>query len=256
MIYINIIIPAKPFLQPLQVYKVALYALGFTDGLDGKESACNAGDPGSISGSGRSPGGGHSNPLLYSCLENPVDREAWLAAVHKVAESWTRLKRLNSSLRGILVYNIWLQMLDGIFYVLRGILRRTPVGIQASGMAGSREPMCPLSFPVVYFPLKSSSAHVKTKMDIGICGHTQVLQLSVLEEKVRDLSLAPTQPSSPFFKPHGGLWLPHSWGQSLQTRVFLCVMSGHAWTISSHLWQSIRTTQNGRSSFLVKAMRS
>ena len=64
MIYINIIIPAKPFLQPLQVYKVALYALGFTDGLDGKESACNAGDPGSISGSGRSPGEG--NPIFLS----------------------------------------------------------------------------------------------------------------------------------------------------------------------------------------------
>ena len=71
MIYINIIILAKPFLQPLQVYKVALYALGFTDGLDGKESACNAGDPGSISGLGISLGGGHGNPLQYSCLENP-----------------------------------------------------------------------------------------------------------------------------------------------------------------------------------------
>ena len=40
----------------------------------GKESACDAGDPGSISGSGRSPGGGHGNPLQYSCLENPMDR--------------------------------------------------------------------------------------------------------------------------------------------------------------------------------------
>lgn len=73
--------------------------------------------------------------------------------------------------------------------------------------------------------------------------------------EIRDLCLPPTQPSSPFFKHHGGLWLSHSWGQSLQTRVFLCVMSGHAWTISAHLWQSIRTTQNGRSSFLVKTMR-
>ena len=71
MIYINIIIPAKPFLQPLQVYKVALYALGFTDGLDGKESACNVGEVGLIPGLGRSPGEGHGNPLQYSCLENP-----------------------------------------------------------------------------------------------------------------------------------------------------------------------------------------
>ena len=60
---------------------------------------------------------------------------------------------------------------------------RMPVGIQASGMAGSREPVCPLLFLVVYFPLRSSSAHVKTKMDIRICGHTEVLELSVLEEK-------------------------------------------------------------------------
>ena len=45
--------------------------LGFPGGSDGKESGCNAGDLGLISGSGRSPGGGHGNPLQYSCLENP-----------------------------------------------------------------------------------------------------------------------------------------------------------------------------------------
>ena len=44
---------------------------------DGKESACNVGDPGSISGLGRSPGEGNGNPLQYSCLENPVDRGGW-----------------------------------------------------------------------------------------------------------------------------------------------------------------------------------
>ena len=51
----------------------------------GKEPACNAGDTrdmGSIPGLGRSPGGGHGNPLQYSCLENPVDRRAWWAIVH------------------------------------------------------------------------------------------------------------------------------------------------------------------------------
>ena len=57
----------------------------------GKEPACNAGDMGSIAGSGRSPGGGHGNPLQYSCLENPRDRGAWWAAVHGVAKSRTRL---------------------------------------------------------------------------------------------------------------------------------------------------------------------
>ena len=52
-----------------------------------KESACNAGDPSLIPGSTRSPGEGDSNPLQYSCLENPVNRGAWRAAVHRVAQS-------------------------------------------------------------------------------------------------------------------------------------------------------------------------
>ena len=59
-----------------------------------KVSACNAGDPGSIPGSGRSPGGGHGNPLQYSCLENPMDRGAWWVIVHRVTKRQTRLKRL------------------------------------------------------------------------------------------------------------------------------------------------------------------
>ena len=56
--------------------------------------ACDAedvGDMGSIPGSGRSPGGGHGNPLHYSCLENPMGTGAWWATVHKVAKSWTQL---------------------------------------------------------------------------------------------------------------------------------------------------------------------
>ena len=52
-----------------------------------KESACNAGDLGLISGSGRSPGEGNGSPLQYSCLENSMDRGAWWATVHEVAES-------------------------------------------------------------------------------------------------------------------------------------------------------------------------
>ena len=48
-------------------------------------------DSGSIPGSGKSPGGGHSNPLQYSCLENPMDGEAGQADVHRVAQSWTLL---------------------------------------------------------------------------------------------------------------------------------------------------------------------
>ena len=52
-------------------------------------------DVGSISGLGRSPGGGHGNPLQYSCLENPMDRGAWKATIHRVAMSQTRPKRLS-----------------------------------------------------------------------------------------------------------------------------------------------------------------
>ena len=51
---------------------------------DGKEPACNAGDLGSIPGSGRSAGEGNGNPLQYSCLENPMDKGAWWAMVHGV----------------------------------------------------------------------------------------------------------------------------------------------------------------------------
>ena len=58
---------------------------------DSKESFCNAGDPGSIPGSGWSPEGGNGNPLQYSCLENPMDREAWWAIVHGVTKSLTWL---------------------------------------------------------------------------------------------------------------------------------------------------------------------
>ena len=64
---------------------------GFPGGSDGKESTCNVGDLGSIPGLGRSPGGGHGKPLQYSCLENPMDRGAWWAAVQEVTESRTLL---------------------------------------------------------------------------------------------------------------------------------------------------------------------
>ena len=61
-----------------------------------KESACNAGDLGSIPGLGRSPGGGHGNTLQYSCLENPTDRGAWQVMVYRVTKSQTGLKRLST----------------------------------------------------------------------------------------------------------------------------------------------------------------
>ena len=66
--------------------------MGFPGGSDGKDSAWNAGDSGSIPGSGRFPGEGNGYPLQYSCLENYMDRGAWQAAVYSVAQSQTQLK--------------------------------------------------------------------------------------------------------------------------------------------------------------------
>ena len=62
---------------------------GFPGGSDDKESACKAGDLVSVPGLGRSPGGGCGNPLQFSCLEKPMDREAWRATVHGVAKCQT-----------------------------------------------------------------------------------------------------------------------------------------------------------------------
>ena len=66
--------------------------MSFPGGSVVKNPPANAGDArdaGSISGSGRSPGGGHGNPLKYSCLENPMDRGAWWDTVHGTAKSYT-----------------------------------------------------------------------------------------------------------------------------------------------------------------------
>ena len=68
--------------------------MGFPGGSEVKASACNAGDLGSIPGSGGSPGEGNGNPLQYSCLENPIDSGVWWAIVHGVSKSRTRLSDL------------------------------------------------------------------------------------------------------------------------------------------------------------------
>ena len=66
--------------------------MGFPRGADGKESACDAGDPGLIPELGRSPGEGNGNPLQYYRLENSMDRGAWWATAHGVAQSRMRLR--------------------------------------------------------------------------------------------------------------------------------------------------------------------
>ena len=65
------------------------FNMGSSGGLDGKEFTCSVGDLGLIPGLGRSPGGGHGNPLQYSCLEDSQDRGAWRATVRGVTKSQT-----------------------------------------------------------------------------------------------------------------------------------------------------------------------
>ena len=80
----------------------------------GKKSICNAGDAGSIPGSGKSPGG-HGNPLQYSCLEVPMDRGAWQARVHRVTKSQTQLKQLSTHARTH-IRNVLTQSLVSLSY--------------------------------------------------------------------------------------------------------------------------------------------
>ena len=75
----------------LEVVKQKITIVHSSGGSDGKASFCNAGDPGSIPGSGRFPGEGNGNPLQYSCLENSMDWGAWWAIVHGVTKSQTWL---------------------------------------------------------------------------------------------------------------------------------------------------------------------
>ena len=76
----------------------SLCSMGFPGGSDGKESACNAGDLGSIPVLGRSPGKGNGNPLQHSCLENSMDKGAWQATVqsHKESDTTEWLSTLHS----------------------------------------------------------------------------------------------------------------------------------------------------------------
>ena len=76
--------------QQYSIFKLRyVHFCGFPGGSDSKDSACNAGDPGSIPGLGRFPGEENGYPLQYSCLGKPIDREAWRTTVHGVAKSQT-----------------------------------------------------------------------------------------------------------------------------------------------------------------------
>ena len=85
---------------------------GFPGNSDGKETACNAGALGLIPGSGRSPGEGNDYPLQCSCLENPMDRGAWWATVHRTAGSWTWLSTHSHTTGFLVMYRFELWVMD------------------------------------------------------------------------------------------------------------------------------------------------
>ena len=92
-------------------------SMKFSGGSDGKESTCIVGDLDLILGLARSPGGGHGNPLHYSCLENPMDRGAWQATVHRVTKSRTQLKRLNTRAHIPVTYSNYDSIKRGSLYL-------------------------------------------------------------------------------------------------------------------------------------------
>ena len=86
----------------IKIHMPYFYFGGFPGGSEGKASACNAGDLGSIPGSGRSSGEGNGNLLQYFCQENAMDREAWQATVHRVSKEWDttlQLKQQQNALK-------------------------------------------------------------------------------------------------------------------------------------------------------------
>ena len=91
------------------------FNLDFPGGSDGKVSVYSVGDLGSIPGLGRSPGEGNGNPLQDYCLENPMDRGAWWAAVHGVAKSRTRLSEPDTPLYLLLYFFFGYIVYDCLF---------------------------------------------------------------------------------------------------------------------------------------------
>ena len=115
----------------ISIYKTHyLYNEGFPHSSVSKSSACNAGDLDSIPGSGRSPGEGNGNPLQYSCLENPMDRGAWWAAVYGVPKSRTQLSEFTFTftLRNEMEFTLW-ELYDGCYY-MRLKAEQSPRGMQ------------------------------------------------------------------------------------------------------------------------------
>ena len=107
----NPVLPTITIALQFQHYfliRILWKSMGFPGGSEVKASACNAGNLGSIPGLDRSPGEGNGNPLQYSCLENPMDGEAWRATVHEVTESdmTEQLSIVHAKMLNNNIYNI------------------------------------------------------------------------------------------------------------------------------------------------------
>ena len=112
---------------------------------DGKASAYNAGDVGLIPGPGRSPGEGNGNPLQYSCLENPMDREAWEATVHGVAKTRTWLNN----------FTFFLPLLTGRGTKVQRVFMTCPRSNSLTTKAGLPRA---LLVPGIFFPLPQGAS--------------------------------------------------------------------------------------------------
>ena len=113
-------------------------------------------DVGSVPGLRRSPGGGHGHPLQYSCLENPMDRGAWLATVHRVAKSQTQLKPLGIAWNLIIVILI-------VFYTII-------VGFNSLNfMVCFSWCFCCSSYEGSIFSFMSQNWQLNFKLNVGIC---------------------------------------------------------------------------------------
>ena len=97
---------------------------GFPSGLVVKNPPANAGDSSSIPGSERSPGGGNGNPLQYSCLENPMDREAWRAIVHGVTKESDTTQQLNNS--NTIEWRFWWELASSLYSLEQFLSKSSP----------------------------------------------------------------------------------------------------------------------------------